>query len=483
MSGRVASAVRRVSTALGGPWGGSRAPNEPPVVSGWIPFLGCALPFGRDAPTFLRRCQVRHGDAFSLYLLGRRMTFLLDPRDYPLLFKHAHALSFTPIAHEISTRAFGYHSVYQSGVTDEQLRETYVHHLRPGPVVSLAERTRQELARTLAQQVAARPQGDDGWCETDLLDLVSRCVFEAGVVAMFGRGPVDAAMHDAFVRYDRQFARLVAGVPPRLLGSVRQDREALVQQLRPPWPEASPFIQERRALLSRYVDDHEAARVRLSMLWASQANTIPAAFWAVALLLEHPAALAAVRAEVDAVVARDAQGRPSLEPPARKEQPTLDAAILESLRLTAGGTTIRAVLEPITLELHGGQRCALRPGDNVAVFPYLSHRDPEIFEDPEAFRHDRFLATERGARQFFKGGQRLGFALMPFGGGETMCPGRFLAQSEIKALVTLLLADYELELAPGQRRPALDLTRSGLGILPPAGPLRVRLRPRASSPG
>ena len=455
------------------PWGGTRGPDEPPVVRGWVPFLGCALPFGRDAPAFLRRCQERHGDAFSLYLLGRRMTFLLDPRDYPLVFKNAQALSFTPIAREISTRAFGYTTVYQSGLREEHLRETYVRHLRSGTVGPLAERTQQELARVVGEQVAALPVRDDGARETDLLELVSRCAFEAGVVAMFGRGPVDTSLHDTFVRYDRQFAKLVAGVPPRLLGSVRQDREALVALLRPPWPEASAFIEERRALLARYVDDLEAARVRLSMLWASQANTIPAAFWAVLLLLEHPEACAAIRTEVDEAARSHPGGQDEPRP-----QPRLDAAILEMLRLCAGGTTIRTVIEPLTLELHGNRRCALRPGDNVAVFPFLSHRDPQIFADPEAFQAERFLPTERGARQFKKDGQRLGFALMPFGGGETMCPGRFLAQSEIKGLVTLLLARYELELVPGQRRPTFDLSRSGLGILPPAGSIRVRLRAR-----
>ncbi len=448
-------------------------------MRGGVPFLGCALAFGRDAPGFLQRCQRRHGDAFTVHMLGRRMTFLLDPRDYPLVFKNAEALSFSPIAHEISTRAFGYETVYSSGLTEAQLRETYAHHLRPATVGALAERTQQELVRTIAEQVAALPlgaAGDDGWRELDLMSFVSRSVFEAGVVAMFGRGPVDAGLHDAFVRFDRRFAPLVAGVPIGLLG-VRRDRERLVEQLRPPWAEASAFIEERRELLREYVDDVEAARVRLSMLWASQANTIPAAFWALALILEHPAAHAAIRAEIDEVVTRDEAGRAHLEPGARKDQPVLDAAILEMLRLCSGATSIRTVIQPLTLELHGGQRCALRVGDNVAVFPYLSHRDPEIFADPEVYRFDRF-SSARGARQFRKGGERLGFALMPFGGGETMCPGRFLAQTEIKVLVTLLLADYELELAPGARRPRLDLSRYGLGILPPVERLGVRLRPR-----
>lgn len=480
MSGRVTSAVRRLSTSLRHPWGGPRRPDEPPVVRGWIPLLGCALPFGRDAPAYLQRCREQHGDAFSLYMLGRRMTVLLDPRDYPLVFKHAHALSFTPIAREISTRAFGYDRVYDSGLTEQQLRETYARHLRPSTLGPLAVRTQAELVRVLGERITDLPQVDGDWRELDLMAFVGRCVFEAGVLAMFGRGPVDDALHELFIRFDRQFARLAAGLPPRLLGTVRQDRDALVELLRPPWADASAFIEERRVLLAGYLDDLDAARVRLSMLWASQANTIPAAFWALALLLEHPEALAAVRAEVDQAVARDEQGCLLFDPQGRKDQPVLDSAILEMLRLCAGGTTIRTVVEPLTLELVSGCRCALRQGDNVAMFPYLSHRDPEVFEEPEAFRFDRFLG-QRGARQFFKGGQRLGFALMPFGGGETMCPGRFLAQSEIKGLVTALLADYELVLPTGQARPPFDLTRSGLGTLPPASSLRVRLRARPAA--
>lgn len=470
------SAVRRVSTTLSRPWGGLRGSDEPPVVRGWVPLLGCALQFGRDAPTFLQRCRERYGHAFSLHLLGRRMTFILDPRDYSLLFTHAHALSFDPIAREVSTRAFGYQSVYHSGLTEHQIRETYHHHLRPGTMGPLVQRTHQALGEAVPTLVDAQPVGHGGWRELELLDFVGRCIFMGGVVGMFGHGPVDAAMYEAFVRFDARFPQLVAGVPPRLLGTVRRDRDELVERLRPGWPDPSPFIEERSVSFRRYLDEVEAARVELSMLWASQANTTPAAFWALAYLLDHPAALAAVREELEPLVTRDAAGRATFDPNAA--QPRLDSAIKETLRLCTGATTLRSVLEPLTLELHDGRRCALRRGDTVAVFPYLSHRDPEIFEEPEAFRYDRFLSADRGARQFHKGGQRLGFALMPFGGGETMCPGRFLALNEIKVLVTRLLADYELEL--GHRLPALDVSRSGFGILPPAGPLRVRLRPRTA---
>jgi hypothetical protein len=37
------------------------------------------------------------------------------------------------------------------------------------------------------------------------------------------------------------------------------------------------------------------------MLWASQANTIPAAFWTIAFVLSDPEAAATIREEIDRV--------------------------------------------------------------------------------------------------------------------------------------------------------------------------------------
>ncbi len=476
MVDRVSSAFRRLSTSLRRPWGGVRGLDEPPVVSGFMPYLGCALPFGRDAPRFLRRCQLRHGDAFTLHLLGRRMTFLLDPRDYTQLFKHGGSLSFLPIAQEISNRAFGYRNVWGSGMTNDMLRESYARYLRPGVMRPLVERTRDELGRRLRAEIAALPGSAAGWREVELYALIERSVFAAGVASLFGDELADELVRQQFGGFDRQFARLVAGVPPRLLGTALKDREALVRRLGRRLPDASAFIEDRYEMLGRYVDDVDAARVQLSMLWASQANTIPAAFWVLAFLLEDAGAVRVVHSEVDAVV-EEQGGVARLDSASLGRLRYLDSAVLEALRLCSGATTIRTVVSPVTLELVGGRRCALRPGDNVAIFPYLSHRDPEVFDKPEQFRFDRFWA-ERGAAQFYKDGERLGFALMPFGGGESMCPGRFLALAEIKLLAAMLLADYELEPGPGQSRPGFDLARSGLGILPPRSEFRVRLRAR-----
>jgi cytochrome P450 len=108
------------------------------------------------------------------------------------------------------------------------------------------------------------------------------------------------------------------------------------------------------------------------------------------------------------------------------------------------------------------------------------HRDPEIFEDPERFRFDRFLSEGGGPRQFSRRGQRVPIPLMPYGGGVSMCPGRFLANNEVMQFAGIALTHLDIELTESAL-PPLDKTRAGLGVLSPTREVqcRVRRRPRA----
>lgn len=43
-----------------------RRRNEPPLDEGWIPWLGHAIEFGKDAAKFLARMKEKHGDIFTV---------------------------------------------------------------------------------------------------------------------------------------------------------------------------------------------------------------------------------------------------------------------------------------------------------------------------------------------------------------------------------------------------------------------------------
>ena len=70
-------------------------------------------------------------------------------------------------------------------------------------------------------------------------------------------------------------------------------------------------------------------------------------------------------------------------------------------------------------------------GTNLVISPYVSHRLPEHFPDPEKFDPHR----ERPEHLF---------ASIPFGGGKRKCVGNAFAFLQVKSILTALLSRYEL---------------------------------------
>ena len=58
----------------------------PPVIKGWIPWLGCAIDFGKAPLEFIKESCEKHGVIFTFYAAGQRMTFLTDVNDFHLFF-------------------------------------------------------------------------------------------------------------------------------------------------------------------------------------------------------------------------------------------------------------------------------------------------------------------------------------------------------------------------------------------------------------
>jgi cytochrome P450 len=90
----------------------------------------------------------------------------------------------------------------------------------------------------------------------------------------------------------------------------------------------------------------------------------------------------------------------------------------------------------------------------VFVSPYVVHRHPGIWEDPEGFDPQRF------AREPPRG------AYLPFGGGPRMCIGNGFATMEAELVLATLAQRLRFELLPGvdvKLQPSITLRpRSGV---------------------
>lgn len=448
-------------------WGGRRRDGEPPLVRGRLPFFGCAIEFGRHAGDLLAACQREHGDVFTLLVAGERMTFVLDPHAYPTILKLQKELTFDGIAFELSATAFGHSRAWEQVLDISVFRDLYGQHLKGAALGGLTDRMQVNLT------AFATALERDGRQTARLSDLVSRWMFEAGMDTLFGEGAARDGGLDDFRTYDRAFPLLVAGVPIDLLPGVRRARDRLAEVFRVARPHTSGLVGARNAYMNNRVSEEDRWRMQLSILWASQANTVPAAFWSLAFLLRDPIAKAAVLAEIDEVAPDGVLGPEQL-----KKMRKLESAMQEALRLSSASLTMRRVEHDMPLSL-GDHTYRLRAGDRVCLYPYVTHRDPEMYPDPERYQYDRFVAPDGGTRQFFKNGKRVTIPLMPYGGGISMCPGRFLANNEVMQFVAMALSLFEF--GDVGELPKLDQSRAGLGILPPVSDLDVTVRRRAKA--
>nr|WP_082159446.1 cytochrome P450 [Micromonospora sp. HK10] len=85
------------------------------------------------------------------------------------------------------------------------------------------------------------------------------------------------------------------------------------------------------------------------------------------------------------------------------------------------------------------RRSRHRSRSRILLCPYLLHRDPRFWPEPERFDPDRWLGAEQPHARH---------AYLPFGAGPRFCPGYLLATVQLTIATRVLARDYRLELPP-----------------------------------
>ncbi|KAJ6663999.1 hypothetical protein lerEdw1_008953, partial [Lerista edwardsae] len=466
-------------------------PGEPPLVNGWIPFLGVALDFREDASNLLLSLQQKHGDIFTLYVAGKYITFITNPLQYGALTKHGKHVTFDILADQFVSKVFDYPPIL-SGDYPNMNENVHRHfqYLQGKSLDMLSDSMMKNLQCVFEKRFACTTD----WEMENMNKFCFSAMFEASFITLYGRNPnagdhnVVDAIGDKFTKFDANFSYMMANIPIRLLGGTKKIRKELIHYFLPrkmaTWLDVSDVIQARKDMFEMYemLRDYDKAAHHFAFMWASVGNTIPATFWATYHLLRHPEALAVVRDEIDHLLQSTGQERsPGYSIHLTREQLDnlvyLESAINEALRLCSSSMSIRFVKEDFVLKLEENQEVSLRKGDWIAIFPPILHMDPEVYEDPKKYKFDRYIENSKKKTSFYKQEHKLKYFLMPFGYGSNMCPGRFFAMNEIKLFLVLLLSYFEVEIE--EKEVALDKSRLGLGILLPDSDIgfRYRLRP------
>jgi cytochrome P450 len=165
----------------------------------------------------------------------------------------------------------------------------------------------------------------------------------------------------------------------------------------------------------------------------------------------------------DRVVAElDALGRePTAEDLMRGGLPQLDAVVKEALRLhTPSWVGSRRCIA--TCDIAG---TPVPAGVQLYFSPWVTHRLPDLWDEPDDFRPERFDADETG--RIPRGGY------IPFGAGSRICLGMRFAELLIRTAACCAVRDFRLEPVPGYR-----FAVTPRFVLKPTEGLPLRLTPR-----
>lgn len=177
------------------------------------------------------------------------------------------------------------------------------------------------------------------------------------------------------------------------------------------------------ALIDRELPEQILVGAIRLMLIASRGPSGATLSWCLLRLAERPRDMALVRSEVHA----DRGTLPG------EDWPHTAAVLKEVMRLHPANWLMgRTCARPVTLAGY-----PLRAGERVLFTPYLLHRDPRFWTEPDSFDPSRW---HDGRVPY------TGKAYLPFGAGTRVCPGARLGPVQVAMALGAIVGRYDLDL-------------------------------------
>jgi cytochrome P450 len=423
-----------------------------------------------DPLRMLINISQQHGDRVSLPTIARHPLFLLSKPD-----DVAHVL----VANQAN---------YVKAPTYRPLREVLGNGLLTNEGEHWARQrkllqpmfARRHVVRNAAAMVSATTRMLDGWAARPdgtvldvaeemsalTLDVVGRALFSADLTGEAGElAPALTTVLNAYIavvrnplfwllpNYEkwRTPNRRRAAVAENHLRSV-VERIITARQASASRAETDlldMLLAARDETTGAAMSDQQVRDELMTFLLAGHETTANTLAWTFYLLSTHPEARVRLEAEVDTVLA----GRP----PTAEDEDQLEwtaAVVGESMRLYPPAW----ILERQALAEDSWDGLVLPAGSIAITPPYLIHRNPDHWPNPEGFDPTRFLPGAPARHRY---------AYLPFGGGRRQCIGGGFATLEATLLLATITQRTRLNLVPGAHpvpQPTVTLRPSGLSM-------------------
>ena len=449
---RVISANKKVKTA-----------KRPPGPKG-SPIMGVMSEFNRDQLGFIERAQREYGDIVWMRFLYVPALFLYHPKDIE------YVLTTNPrnFIKAMSLRSNFFHRLVGNGLLTSQGEEW-----KRARRLSQPAFHRERVASYANVMVDYTNRLTSNWREGETrdihvdmmrltLEIVVQCLFSTDVShdvdnvgatlkelvkpfasqATLGwilnnRLPTRAhrRFHAHSTKIDDVVYRIIA--ERRASGKDEGDLLSMLLAARDEDGSQMSDLQLRDEVMTLFLAGHETTALTMAWSWY--------------LLGTHPEAERKFHAELDEMLGGRA--------PTAADLPRLKftAQIArEAMRLSPPAYGLgREAIDDCEI---GGYR--VTAGTQVFMFQWATHRDPRFYDDPLAFKPERWTADfiERLPK----------YAYFPFGGGPRVCIGASFAMMEIVLCLAAIGQKFRLELDPKQQveiYPAMSLRpRDGIKV-------------------
>ncbi len=447
--------------------------KEVPRVSGGDEEYGHLEEFRTDPIGLMQRLRDECGDVGYFTLASKKVILLSGAEANEFFFRSPDEDLDQAEAYPFMTPIFGEGVLFD---TSPERRKEMLHNsalrgdMMKGHAVTIENEVRQMIAGW----------GDEG--EIDLLDFFAELTIYTSTACLIGkkfRNQLDSRFANFYHLLERGTDPLCYVDPYLPIESFRIRDEAraglveLVQEVMDSRITNPPKDKSDRDMLDILISikdeegnprftANEITGMFISLMFAGHHTSSGTSSWTLIELIRHPDVYSAVTGELDELYS-DGQ---EVSFHALRQIPELENVIKETLRLHPPLIILMRVAQG-EFEVEG---YPIHKGELVAASAAISNRLPEDFPNPDAFEPDRYnKPREEDIVNRW--------TWIPFGVGRHRCVGAAFAMMQIKAIFSVLLREYEFEMAQPPESYKNDHTKMVVQL---ARPARVRYRKRTS---
>ncbi|OHW97251.1 cytochrome p450 family protein [Colletotrichum incanum] len=507
--------------------------DEPPSLPEVVPFVGNTYQYMTDLPTLMERAShaMTRSDVVKIWLGPMRLYLVKGGESVQAMFRSSSTFSYEKFILMVvknlqgsskedvdkfvkersgrsMTPAPGWENVSQEQRYWYQLHHLTVENLSRTDSTSHLANT---YTRFFGESLERQPLGK--WATVRLFDFLRKDMGESALKSLCGTRILEIVPNyiDQFWRFDSIGVQAVYGLPKWINPKPAEERDKLNRMTQEFMKDAfSTFDWDGPDTESHWDPIFGSRYVRLLMKWLADrdmtmqtragfhmisvlginANTIPVTTWALMEVLQDPELFEAVRGEALQTMIRDpTTGERCFDTAKLVAMPLMQSIYTECMRLHVSIAITREVTETTKLQ---GYR--LQKGSMIQAPTNLMHLDEQIWgqgghpaSEFWAERHvkqvkkvDQDTGSVTTERQFVMGAKPSEF--FPYGGGVSICPGRFFAKQEILLTIAMLVTRFDIEFvewtckdgSKSDRPPIDDQHYFGSAAVPPDRDMKVR---------